>query len=96
MFYIHGGAFVEGSGNEYTFGADFFIENRVILVTINYRLGPLGFLSFGRTDYSGNMGLKDQQLALRWVYRNIGAFGGDNTHITLFGASAGKRYRSYS
>lgn len=77
------------SGNDFFYGPDFLIENHVILVTINYRLGMFGFLSFGLPEYSGNMGLKDQQLALKWVHENINQFGGDNTRITIFGQSAG-------
>lgn len=60
-----------------------------VKVTINYRLGPLGFLSLGTPEYSGNMGLKDQALALKWVSDNIGGFNGDKNQITLYGSSAG-------
>lgn len=60
-----------------------------IKVSMNYRLGPLGFLSLGTADYSGNAGLKDQLLALQWVQQNIGHFGGDQEMITIFGESAG-------
>lgn len=87
--YIHGGAFTEGSGNDDMSGSDFLVEQRVILVTMNYRLGLFGFLSFGTSDYSGNMALKDQQLALKWIHTNIERFGGDQKRITLFGESAG-------
>lgn len=58
-------------------------------VTINYRLGPLGFLSIGTTEYSGNMALKDQLLAIKWTNENIHNFGGDKNQITLYGYSAG-------
>lgn len=81
---------MDGSGDEYFYGPDFIVEKGIILVTINYRLGPLGFLSFNTTEYSGNMGLKDQQLALKWIHSNIAQFGGDNTRITICGQSAGK------
>lgn len=90
MFWIHGGGFVEWSGNDQLFGPDFLIEQRVIVVTSNYRLGVFGFLSFGTPEYSGNMGMKDQQMALKWVYENIDRFSGDNKRITIFGQSAGK------
>ncbi|XP_055303123.1 carboxylic ester hydrolase-like [Sitodiplosis mosellana] len=89
LFFIHGGAYAEGSGNDHYYGPDFIIENQTILITINYRLGLLGFLSLDTPEYSGNMGLKDQQLALKWVHSNIGRFGGDNKRITVFGQSAG-------
>lgn len=89
MFWIHGGGFYDWSGNDQLFGPDFLIEKRVILVTFNYRLGMFGFLSLGTPEYSGNMGMKDQQLALKWVYENIERFSGDATRITMFGESAG-------
>lgn len=90
MFWIHGGSFYELSGNDHLFGPDFLIEQDVIVVTINYRLGVFGFLSLDTPEYSGNMGLKDQQMALKWVYENIDQFYGDKHRITIFGESAGK------
>lgn len=90
MFFIHGGGFAEGSGIDYYFGPDFLIEKDVIVVTINYRLGAFGFLALGTSDFSGNMGLKDQQMALQWVNDNIPSFGGDCDRITVFGQSAGE------
>lgn len=89
MFYIHGGGFYEGSGDDQQYGPDFLINDNVILVTTNYRLGVFGFMSLGTPEYSGNMGLKDQQLALQWINDNIESFGGDRKRITLFGHSAG-------
>lgn len=89
MFYIHGGGFHEGSGDDFQYGPDFLINDNVILVTSNYRLGVFGFMSLGTAEYSGNMGLKDQQLALQWINDNIESFGGDRERITLFGHSAG-------
>lgn len=89
LFWIHGGAFIGGSGNDGLYGPDFLIEKRVILVTSNYRLGVLGFLSLDLPEYSGNMGLKDVQLALKWTHKNIERFGGDRNRITIFGHSAG-------
>lgn len=65
------------------------MERGIILVTFNYRVSLFGFMSLGTPDYSGNMGMKDQQLAIKWTYENIGYFGGDNTQITLAGHSAG-------
>lgn len=89
IFFIHGGGFASGSGNNFFYGPDFLLEQDVILVTLNYRLGAFGFLSLNTKNYSGNMGLKDQQMALKWTHRNIGAFGGDRRRITLMGHSAG-------
>lgn len=66
-----------------------------IQVTFNYRLGALGFMSLGTAEYPGNMGLKDQRLALEWVERNIASFGGDAEQVTVFGHSAGKILSSH-
>lgn len=66
-----------------------------IQVTLNYRLGAFGFLSLGTAEYSGNMGLKDQLSAIRWVNENIEQFGGDKSAITLFGESAGAASTHY-
>lgn len=81
---------MEGASNDFYNGNDFITERNVILVTINYRLGVFGFLSLNTPEYSGNMGLKDQQMALKWVSENIERFGGDSKRITIFGHSAGK------
>ncbi|CAG4966489.1 unnamed protein product [Parnassius apollo] len=89
MVYIHGGVFILGSGGKLIYGPDFLIQKGVIVVTFNYRLGVLGFLCLGIKEAPGNMGLKDQVAALRWVKKNIAAFGGDPENITLFGESAG-------
>lgn len=85
MFFIHGGAFTDE-----WYGPDFIVDDDVILVTSNYRLGPWGFVSFGIKGYTGNMGFKDQQMALEWTHRNIENFGGDPNQITVFGESVGK------
>lgn len=87
IFWIHGGAFQYGSGMH--MGAKFIMDRDVILVTINYRLGPLGFLSTEDDIVPGNMGLKDQSMALHWVSENIEWFGGNSNKITLTGLSAG-------
>ena len=87
MLFIHGGGFHVGSKDYYRMRD--LIEEEVILVTINYRLHVFGFLSFGNSVVSGNMGLRDQQLAIRWVRENIRAVGGDPGRITIFGESAG-------
>ncbi|XP_055381814.1 esterase B1-like [Condylostylus longicornis] len=89
MFWIHGGGFSSGSGNSDLYGPDYIIKENIVLVTINYRLGIFGFLSFPEGGISGNAGLKDQQMALKWIHENIKNFNGDPNNITLFGESAG-------
>ncbi|KZC04932.1 Acetylcholinesterase [Dufourea novaeangliae] len=89
MTWIYGGSFMLGYSNMSLYGPDFFIEEDVVLVSFNYRIGALGFLSLNHSDALGNGGLKDQNLALRWVRNNIAAFGGDPNQVTIFGQSAG-------
>ncbi|KAB7498902.1 Venom carboxylesterase-6 [Armadillidium nasatum] len=87
MVFIHGGAFVALSANEYQ---PYILMNEdIVLIVIQYRLGIFGFLSTEDSVMPGNMGLKDQQLALKWVKENIESFGGDSNSITIFGESAG-------
>ncbi|XP_055844168.1 esterase 6-like [Episyrphus balteatus] len=88
FIYIHGGAFMYGSAAFYS-PKIIMEEGNMIVVTINYRLGPLGFLSTEDGAIPGNLGLKDQQLALRWIKKNIHLFGGDPEKILLTGESAG-------
>jgi para-nitrobenzyl esterase len=91
MVWIHGGGFVEGSGDIYN-SRWLASKGRIIVVTINYRLGALGFLahpSLGPPNDVGNYGLADQQSALRWVRDNIAVFGGDPGKVTIAGESAG-------
>nr|XP_018917733.1 PREDICTED: esterase FE4-like [Bemisia tabaci] len=87
MVWIHGGAFQMGAGSVY--GPELLLDKDVILVTINYRLGTLGFLSTGDEVIPANLGLKDQALAIKWVHENIEYFGGNPDLVTLFGESAG-------
>jgi len=87
MLWIHGGGFTIGSGSDYD--PIYFMEKDVVVVTINYRLGPLGFLTFGNDLASGNLGLRDQQLAIQWTRNYIQNFGGNPNKITIFGESAG-------
>ncbi len=90
MIYIHGGAYLRGSGSQPVYsGSNLVKKNDVIVVTFNYRLGVLGFLSLPDSTESGNFGLMDQQMAIKWVYENIEQFGGDKDSITIFGNSAG-------
>lgn len=93
MFWIHGGAFEMGSGSTDIYDGRTFAGQGAVFVSINYRLGPLGFLELSGIDPdfagSGNAGLLDQIEALRWVKANIEAFGGNPNRITVFGESAG-------
>jgi para-nitrobenzyl esterase len=96
MVWLHGGAFIFGSGGDKYYDSTNLAEHGVVVVTLNYRLGALGFLSHPALDTedpmfptSGNYGLEDQRFALQWVQRNIAAFGGDPANVTLFGESAG-------
>ncbi|CAH2076975.1 unnamed protein product, partial [Iphiclides podalirius] len=90
MVFIHGGGFVFGNGTvKNESGPDFLIEHGVVIVSINYRLSVFGFLALDIPEAAGNMGLKDQVEALKWVQANIRNFGGDKNNVTLFGVSAG-------
>jgi len=91
MVWIHGGALTGGSSDPYD--PTLLVKKGVIVVTINYRLGYLGFFAQSAIDaeghLNGNYGFMDQQFALRWVRRNIAGFGGDPHQVTIFGESAG-------
>ncbi|MEZ5998259.1 MAG: carboxylesterase family protein [Hyphomonas sp.] len=93
MVWIHGGAHQAGSGSNDLYQANALVENGVVLVTFNYRLGPFGYLAHPalteEAGTSGNYGLMDQVAALRWVRANIRTFGGDPDNVTIFGESAG-------
>uniref|UniRef100_A0A1I8JUG0 Carboxylic ester hydrolase n=1 Tax=Anopheles funestus TaxID=62324 RepID=A0A1I8JUG0_ANOFN len=91
MVYIYGGGFVEGTSGTELYGPDYLVEKDIVLVTLNYRVGALGFLCCHSPAAAvpGNAGLKDQRLALTWVRDNIAHFGGDPNAVTLFGHSAG-------
>ncbi|KAK4880601.1 hypothetical protein RN001_008747 [Aquatica leii] len=89
IFYIHGGGFVKGNANPSYWGPDFLLDKDLVFVTLNYRLGPLGFLSTGDYVVPGNNGFKDQSLGLKWVKDNIEQFGGNPKKITVSGQSAG-------
>jgi para-nitrobenzyl esterase len=92
MVWIHGGALVSGSGNDLD-PSPLVKKGNVIVVTLNYRIGILGFFAHPSLDAEGhligNYGLMDQQFALQWVQNNIAAFGGDPDRVTIFGESAG-------
>ena len=91
MFWIHGGGLTSGAGSDYD--PTPLVEQGVIVVTINYRLGYLGFFAQTAIDSegheNGNYGLMDQQFAMHWVQSNIAQFGGDPGNVTMFGESAG-------
>ncbi|KAF5281268.1 hypothetical protein FQA39_LY05154 [Lamprigera yunnana] len=89
MVYIYFGGFTSGTANSNFHGPEFFMDRNIVLVTLNYRLGVLGFLSTLDDASPGNWGLKDQVAALQWVQDNIAVFGGNNKQVTIFGQSAG-------
>ena len=93
MVWIHGGSHQYGAGSQSIYQSNALVEKGVVLVTINYRLGPFGYLAHPalteEAGTSGNYGLLDQAAALAWVRDNIAAFGGDPDNVTVFGESAG-------
>ena len=95
MVWIHGGGLSSGHGGEATYDGTALAERGVVLVTINYRLGPLGYLAHpllaaeSEHEASGNYGTLDQVAALAWVRDNVAMFGGDPGRVTIFGESAG-------
>ena len=94
MIWIHGGALVTGGSSSIMYDLEHLAKKGVVVVSINYRLGPLGFLRLddatnGQINSSGNEGLMDQRNAIKWVKENISSFGGDPNNITIFGESAG-------
>ena len=95
MVYIYGGGFNEGSGSVAVYDGTQLARRGVVVVNLNYRVGPLGFLVYPELSkesehgVSGNYGLLDQIAALQWVQRNIAAFGGDPNRVMIFGQSAG-------
>ena len=96
LVWIHGGAFILGSGSFSLYGPDLLMKgNDIVVVSINYRLGLFGFLSLGTSDVPGNMGLLDQVMALKWIKRNIKSFGGDPNMVTIMGESAGSWSATY-
>ena len=98
MFFIHGGGFTVGSGNQIyvsslslsnIYSGELLALRDVVVVNLNYRLGIWGWLYCNTSDCPGNMGYWDQTMALNWTIQYIEHFGGDPNHITLFGESAG-------
>lgn len=95
MVWIHGGAWISGSNHHLVYGPDYILDHDVVLVTVNYRLGAMGFMSSETIDCPGNFGLKDQVEALSWVKTHISSFGGIPESVTIFGESAGGASVSY-
>ncbi|XP_014483778.1 PREDICTED: venom carboxylesterase-6-like isoform X2 [Dinoponera quadriceps] len=89
MIWFHGGGWFTGAGHSFFYGPKFLLDHDVVLVTGNYRLGSLGFLSTEDMECPGNVGMKDQVQIIRWVHENIVFFGGDPNRVTIFGESAG-------
>jgi para-nitrobenzyl esterase len=95
MVWFHGGANTSGHGNSLIFDGTRLAQKGVVVVNVNYRLGPMGFFAHpaltaeSQSASSGNYGLLDQTAALEWVQRNVAAFGGDPNRVTIFGQSAG-------
>ncbi|CAH1102056.1 unnamed protein product [Psylliodes chrysocephalus] len=89
IVFIHPGGFHSFGGTSNWVGPNYLVDEGVVLVTFNYRLGTLGFLSTGDKEAPGNNGMKDQVEALKWVKQNIESFGGDPNSVTLMGYSAG-------
>jgi carboxylesterase type B len=90
MVWIHGGGFTGGTGSDPTFdGGNMASRGDVVIVTVNYRLGTLGFLALDGTTLKGNYGIVDQLTALQWLRNHIENFGGDPERITVYGQSAG-------
>jgi para-nitrobenzyl esterase len=101
MVWIYGGAFVFGSSGAAPYSGNHLVPHGVVVVSMNYRVGALGFLAHSGlaaedpNHVAGNYGLLDQQAALKWVQTNIGAFGGDKTKVTIFGESAGGKSTNF-
>lgn len=95
LFWIHGGGYVIGAASQPLYDGQDLARSGAVVVSINYRLGPFGFLAHPSLSkesvqgVSGNYGILDQIEALRWVQRNVSAFGGDPKRVTIFGESAG-------
>src|SRR5262249_22189780 len=101
MVWIHGGGYTRGTGATPTYGGELLAKKGVVVVTINYRLGIFGFMAHPEltkespNHASGNYGLLDMVAALKWVQKNIAAFGGDPKRVTIFGESAGSSAVNY-
>ncbi|RZC31840.1 COesterase domain containing protein [Asbolus verrucosus] len=88
IIHLHPGGFYGATGRSNWAGPQYFLDRDIVLITMNYRIGSLGFISLGK-DAPGNNGLRDQVVAMKWVKNNIAAFGGDPDSVTLYGYSSG-------
>ncbi|CAH1182810.1 unnamed protein product [Phyllotreta striolata] len=95
MVYVHGGAFLYEAGAIQYYDPKYLMDYDIVVVTINYRLGVFGFLATYDGTIPGNLSLKDQLMALRWVNKNIAKFGGDKSRVTVMGSSSGAMSISY-
>ncbi|CAH1112868.1 unnamed protein product [Psylliodes chrysocephalus] len=95
LLWIHGGAFVFGSGRYEEVGPKYVIDHGIVVVTINYRVGPFGFVGTDDGTIPLNLGLKDQRLAIEWVNKNIELFGGNPNQVVIAGESAGSMSLAY-
>nr|XP_022918846.1 liver carboxylesterase-like [Onthophagus taurus] len=93
MVWIHGGFFFSGDSHSSSYNLDYFVDEHIVSIKLNYRLGFLGF--YHSKKIFGNMGIKDQLIALKWIKKNIKYFGGDPKKITIMGESAGAVCVSY-
>uniref|UniRef100_A0AAG5DFA7 carboxylesterase n=1 Tax=Anopheles atroparvus TaxID=41427 RepID=A0AAG5DFA7_ANOAO len=89
MVFFHGGGMTGGNGDSGLYLPDHLVQEEVVVATVNYRLGVLGFLCLPQAGIEGNAGLKDQRMALQWIAQNIKTFAGDPENVTIFGASSG-------
>ena len=85
MVWIHGGGFFAGSSSPAFYGPEHLLDHDIILVSINYRVGPLSFLTLENDELPGNLALRDQIFALEWVQENIKYFGGNPNKVTIAG-----------
>ncbi|XP_039280927.1 esterase E4 isoform X1 [Nilaparvata lugens] len=95
IIFFYGGSFTNGYASTDSYGSNKILTQDVVLVILNYRLGFLGFASFNHKNFSGNYGLKDQSLAIKWVKENSRNFGGDDCRITVMGQSSGAASAHY-
>lgn len=94
VYFIHGGGYAFGQNSIYG-GIKLLNNEEIVLVSVQYRLGPFGFFYTGDDTVSGNNGMKDMVQGLRWVQENIEAFGGDKNNVTVMGESAGSASALY-